>query len=37
VATSFPQVIGGAASFNESLWRGLGEAIGTEARGKFSA
>ena len=37
VATSFPQVIGLAASFNRSLWRQLGRATGTEARGRNNA
>jgi len=31
-ATSFPQVIGTAASFNASLWSAIGSAISTEAR-----
>eukprot|EP00850_Spirogloea_muscicola_P016600 SM000135S27044 [mRNA] locus=s135:335268:339044:- [translate_table: standard] len=35
-ATSFPQVIGQAASFNASLWYAIGEAISTEARAMHS-
>ena len=31
-ATSFPQVIGTASSFNASLWSAIGSAISTEAR-----
>ncbi|CAH9055689.1 unnamed protein product [Cuscuta europaea] len=31
-ATSFPTVIATAASFNESLWKRIGEAVSTEAR-----
>jgi beta-D-xylosidase 4 len=31
-ATSFPQVIGTAASFNATLWSAIGAAISTEAR-----
>ena len=33
VATSFPQIIGVAASLNRSLWSAIGEATSTEARG----
>ncbi|XP_068641508.1 probable beta-D-xylosidase 7 [Aristolochia californica] len=35
-ATSFPQVILTAASFNPLLWYRIGEAIGTEARGIYN-
>ena len=31
-ATSFPQVIGTASSFNASLWSAIGAAVSTEAR-----
>ena len=34
VATSFPQIIGVASSFNNSLFEALGVLTGTEARGK---
>ena len=30
--TSFPQIVGLAASFNATLWRTVGETISTEAR-----
>ncbi|XP_024170476.1 probable beta-D-xylosidase 7 [Rosa chinensis] len=36
-ATSFPQVILTAASFNEHLWYRIGQAIGTEARAVYNA
>lgn len=36
-ATSFPQVIGLGATFNESLWLEIGIAISTEARGLYQA
>ncbi|KAJ3700511.1 hypothetical protein LUZ61_004216 [Rhynchospora tenuis] len=35
-ATSFPQVIVTAASFNPQLWYKIGEAISTEARGIYN-
>ncbi|KAJ4814020.1 Glycosyl hydrolase family protein [Rhynchospora pubera] len=35
-ATSFPQVITTAASFNPQLWYKIGEAISTEARGIYN-
>ena len=31
-ATSFPMVVGMAASFNRTLWRQIGEVVGSEAR-----
>ena len=34
LATSFPQIIGVASSYNHSLFQALGEVTGTEARGK---
>ncbi|CAK9313088.1 unnamed protein product [Citrullus colocynthis] len=36
-ATSFPQVILTAASFDENLWYQIGQAIGTEARAVYNA
>ena len=36
LATSFPQIIGVAASWNRSLFRQLGKLVGTEARGKHN-
>ncbi|KAI5355511.1 hypothetical protein L3X38_008406 [Prunus dulcis] len=36
-ATSFPQVILTAASFNEHLWYRIGQVIGTEARALYNA
>lgn len=36
-ATSFPQVILTAASFNPQLWYRIGQAIGTEARAIYNA
>uniref|UniRef100_A0A1D1XLI4 Putative beta-D-xylosidase 7 n=1 Tax=Anthurium amnicola TaxID=1678845 RepID=A0A1D1XLI4_9ARAE len=36
-ATSFPQVILTAASFNPRLWYRIGQAIGTEARAVYNA
>lgn len=36
-ATVFPQAIGLAATFDEELMRTVGDAISTEARGKFNA
>ena len=36
-ATSFPQVILTAASFNKSLFKAIGEAIGTEGRAMANA
>ncbi|GLJ43180.1 hypothetical protein SUGI_0896430 [Cryptomeria japonica] len=36
-ATSFPLVILTAASFNETLWRVIGEAVSTEARGMHNS
>ncbi|KAJ0988602.1 hypothetical protein J5N97_006958 [Dioscorea zingiberensis] len=36
-ATSFPQVILSAASFNPGLWYRIGQAIGTEARAVYNA
>ncbi|KAJ8768328.1 hypothetical protein K2173_021481 [Erythroxylum novogranatense] len=35
-ATSFPNVILTAASFNESLWRRLGEVVSTEGRAMYN-
>ncbi|XP_068636980.1 probable beta-D-xylosidase 7 [Aristolochia californica] len=35
-ATSFPQVIHSAASFNPNLWYRIGQAIGIEARGFYN-
>ncbi|XXG84668.1 hypothetical protein AAC387_Pa10g2135 [Persea americana] len=35
-ATSFPTVILSAASFNESLWKSLGQAVSTEARAMYN-
>ncbi|XP_060185167.1 beta-xylosidase/alpha-L-arabinofuranosidase 1-like [Lycium barbarum] len=35
-ATSFPTVITTAASFNESLWKAIGQAVSTEARAMFN-
>ncbi|THF97025.1 hypothetical protein TEA_001705 [Camellia sinensis var. sinensis] len=36
-ATSFPTVIVTAASFNESLWKKIGQAVSTEARAMHNA
>lgn len=36
-ATSFPQVIGTAASFNTSLWQAIGQVVSTEARAMYNA
>ncbi|KAI4375104.1 hypothetical protein MLD38_013014 [Melastoma candidum] len=36
-ATSFPQVILAAASFDEDIWYRIGRAIGTEARAVYNA
>eukprot|EP01018_Ginkgo_biloba_P027396 Gb_19020 [translate_table: standard] len=36
-ATSFPQVILTAASFNTSLWEAIGRVVSTEARGMYNA
>ncbi|XP_057838936.2 probable beta-D-xylosidase 5 [Cryptomeria japonica] len=36
-ATSFPLVILSAASFNETLWRVMGEIVSTEARGMHNS
>eukprot|EP00252_Welwitschia_mirabilis_P004356 TRINITY_DN14694_c1_g1_i1.p1 TRINITY_DN14694_c1_g1~~TRINITY_DN14694_c1_g1_i1.p1 ORF type:complete len:790 (+),score=95.89 TRINITY_DN14694_c1_g1_i1:31-2400(+) len=36
-ATSFPQVILSAASFNPSLWEAIGQAVSTEARAMYNA
>lgn len=36
-ATSFPQVILTAASFNTSLWEAIGQAVSTEARAMYNA
>ncbi|XP_009603776.1 beta-xylosidase/alpha-L-arabinofuranosidase 1-like isoform X1 [Nicotiana tomentosiformis] len=35
-ATSFPTVITTTASFNESLWKAIGQAVSTEARAMFN-
>ncbi|KAJ4850172.1 putative beta-D-xylosidase 5 [Turnera subulata] len=35
-ATSFPTVITSAASFNESLWKTIGQAVSTEARAMYN-
>ncbi|KAI6703474.1 hypothetical protein NL676_012610 [Syzygium grande] len=35
-ATSFPTVILTAASFNESLWKSIGQAVSTEARAMYN-
>ncbi|KAJ8623523.1 hypothetical protein MRB53_032052 [Persea americana] len=35
-ATSFPTVILSAASFNESLWKVIGESVSTEARAMYN-
>ncbi|XP_074330452.1 beta-xylosidase/alpha-L-arabinofuranosidase 1-like [Apium graveolens] len=35
-ATSFPNVINTAASFNESLWKAIGEVVSTEARAMYN-
>ena len=34
LATSFPQICGGAASYNRSLWHMIGDVTSTEGRGK---
>ncbi|KAL0736167.1 hypothetical protein Bca4012_012377 [Brassica carinata] len=35
-ATSFPQVIVSAASFNRTLWRGIGSAVAVEGRAMYN-
>ncbi|KAJ4835984.1 hypothetical protein Tsubulata_022938 [Turnera subulata] len=35
-STSFPTVITSAASFNESLWKTIGQAVSTEARAMYN-
>ncbi|XP_073029612.1 beta-D-xylosidase 1-like [Primulina eburnea] len=35
-ATSFPQVITTAASFNDSLWKAIGQAVSDEARAMYN-